>query len=195
MISPHIMGLDNDYLADLGKVPEDFLVPGDAIRSIQRGELDPDTPYALTAAFGGANINLDISSQLVDADHVVLSDPNLSTSIDLAGANINIFAEGELIQGDAFVLFVADDVSGAAEAVWNYPEGTTANQWTNQLVAGTGNRIIFGAGFIPGDCNGDGAVDANDLACVSSIPERDIVLGSIPDASRRPGWKRRCGIC
>ena len=32
---------------------------------------------------------------------------------------------------------------------------------------------------VPGDCNSDGVVDATDLACVSSIPERDIVLAEL----------------
>ena len=36
------------------------------------------------------------------------------------------------------------------------------------------------SGVVPGDCNGDGVVDASDLACVSTIEERDIVLASIP---------------
>ncbi len=33
---------------------------------------------------------------------------------------------------------------------------------------------------IPGDCNGDGAVDAGDLACVTTVEDRDIVLAAIP---------------
>ena len=31
----------------------------------------------------------------------------------------------------------------------------------------------------PGDCNGDGLVDAADLACVGDVPERDIVLDAL----------------
>ena len=33
---------------------------------------------------------------------------------------------------------------------------------------------------IPGDCDGDGAVGATDLACVSTIEDRDTVLAAIP---------------
>ena len=32
---------------------------------------------------------------------------------------------------------------------------------------------------LDGDCNGDGVVDAQDLACVGDIPERDIVLNAL----------------
>ena len=39
--------------------------------------------------------------------------------------------------------------------------------------------IQFG-GDLPGDCNGDGAVNAADLGCVGDIAERDIVLAAIP---------------
>ena len=39
--------------------------------------------------------------------------------------------------------------------------------------------IQFG-GELPGDCNGDGAVNAADLTCVGDIAERDIVLAAIP---------------
>jgi hypothetical protein len=37
-----------------------------------------------------------------------------------------------------------------------------------------------GSGLLPGDCNGDGVVDAGDLACVRTIDERDTVLAAIP---------------
>ena len=45
---------------------------------------------------------------------------------------------------------------------------------------GTG-EIIFGglAASVPGDCNGDGAVDAVDLQCVDSVETRDIVLAAL----------------
>jgi len=38
----------------------------------------------------------------------------------------------------------------------------------------------LGGIVLPGDCNGDGVVNAADLPCVSTIDERDIVLASIP---------------
>lgn len=37
-----------------------------------------------------------------------------------------------------------------------------------------------GGGDELGDCNGDGVVDKNDLACISTVEERDVVLASIP---------------
>ncbi len=38
---------------------------------------------------------------------------------------------------------------------------------------------VGGIIVVPGDCNGDGAVDALDLACVATIEERDIVLAAL----------------
>ena len=46
-------------------------------------------------------------------------------------------------------------------------------------VPGSVEYVLNLGGTVPGDCNGDGAVDAADLACVSDIAERDLVLGAL----------------
>jgi hypothetical protein len=40
-------------------------------------------------------------------------------------------------------------------------------------------RLTFVGGEVPGDCNGDGTVDAGDLTCVASVEDRDTVLAAI----------------
>ena len=45
-------------------------------------------------------------------------------------------------------------------------------------VENAGHVLNLG-GTVPGDCNGDGAINAADLTCVSDIAERDIVLGAL----------------
>jgi len=53
------------------------------------------------------------------------------------------------------------------------------------VIEGEPTRKITSIAFIPvqdallGDCNLDGVVDAADLECVATIPERDIVLGAL----------------
>ena len=41
-----------------------------------------------------------------------------------------------------------------------------------------GNCVAFSA-YRRGDCNGDGVIDAADLACVATIEERDTVLAAL----------------
>ena len=173
--------VDNLFLDDAGLTAGDFLVPAENFRSVERGAIES---VSLKAAMAGAEIGLDISSDLVDADHVVLLDANLSTEIDLAGATVvlnNI--GGDLVEGDSFVLFVADSVVGGADATFVYPEGTTAEDWTNELQLGTGNRVTFGgdvpvgcdaiaaeraAAGLTGDLNNDGQVSFPDFLTLNS---------------------------
>ena len=42
---------------------------------------------------------------------------------------------------------------------------------------GSVQYVLNLGGQTPGDCNGDGVVNAADLACVTTIPDRDVVLG------------------
>lgn len=172
---------DNVWLDDQGLTAGDFLVPAEAFRSVARGEIES---ISLKAAMAGAEIGLDISSDLVDADHVVLLDANLPTEIDLAGATVVVNnIGGDLVAGDSFVLFVADSVVGGADATFVYPEGTTADDWTNELQLGTGNRITFqgdipvvtcdsiaaerAAAGLTADLNNDGKVDFPDFLILS----------------------------
>jgi hypothetical protein len=59
----------------------------------------------------------------------------------------------------------------------------TAKRFDSTQNPVAGNRptltITFDGGLV-GDCNGDGLVDAADLACVTTIDERDVVLAAIP---------------
>lgn len=53
---------------------------------------------------------------------------------------------------------------------------------TGRLSHAGAGEIIFGGLTIvdlPGDCNGDGVVDASDLACVADIAQRDAVLEAL----------------
>ena len=53
---------------------------------------------------------------------------------------------------------------------------------TGRLSHGGTGEIIFGGlttVAVPGDCNGDGVVDASDLACVETIEDRDVILGAL----------------
>ena len=157
--------------------PTDYLVPEDALRSVTKGDIEE---IKLLSSFdAGTSLELDVSSALVDADHVILSDPAFTTEINLAGLVINVNAIDDLVAGDEFVLFVADSVTGAADATFNLPGGSE-NWDISQLLDDddSTNRIRFTGGLgVAGDCNGDGVVNAADLACVGDIPERDTVLG------------------
>lgn len=169
---------------DASFAPADYAVPTDRLRSVTRGDIDT---AMLVASFDGAEINLEVSSSLLDADRLSLLDPSLSTVLDLSGATINVTAlNGEtLSQGDQWVLFAADSVVGLDQAVFNVPDGMDVTG----LLAGTTNRIAFGqpatggtppdpgpdtggnpdppAG-VPGDLNGDGAVGFPDFLILSN---------------------------
>ncbi len=56
------------------------------------------------------------------------------------------------------------------------PDGTRLDGFENHDGGLSGYVLSFVPPGLDGDCNGDGVVDAQDLACVSDIPERDIVL-------------------
>ena len=72
---------------DLGILAEDFAVPSDKLRSVERGEV---SGVALKAAFDGSTLDLEVSSAFRDSDKVVLRDANFETTIDATGATINI---------------------------------------------------------------------------------------------------------
>ena len=169
---PNMMPINstqNNTIGDEGNTAENYLVPADKLRSVARGDI---TGIELVSAFAGADVTVDVSSDLVDADHYVLTDANFPTVIDLAGANIILNnVGGDLQAGDSFVPFVADTVQGGEAANYVYPDGDPSN-WTNQLELGTGDRIIYNGGIVvdPLDNNGDGMVDAADLggACAAN---------------------------
>ena len=65
---------------------------------------------------------------------------------------------------------------------------TTAYDWADPTSSGGfpskaaslwGQMIAAPVPVLPGDCNGDGVLDASDLACVGSVEERDAVLGAL----------------
>ena len=128
-----------------GFAAADYAVPSDKLRSVSReGDIED---AMLVAGFEGAVLNLEVSSAFLDADRVVLQDPSLTTVIDLTGATINILAlDGEqLTEGDQWVLFAADSVIGLDAATITAPSGMDIGA----LVAGTSNRITFGASTPP----------------------------------------------
>ncbi len=49
----------------------------------------------------------------------------------------------------------------------------------NKAASGWGQMIAAPVPALPGDCNGDGVLDASDLACVGSVEERDAVLAAL----------------
>ncbi len=161
-----------------GFAPEDYVVPVSRLRSVERGDI---ASLSLTSNFAeGTEINLDVSSALLNADLVFLRDPVFDTEINLSGLTINVNAIDELTPGDQFVLFDADSVTGLDAATFNLSGGDEL--WDIQgLIDGTTNRITFTGVIppVPGDCNDDRLVDAADLVCVSTIDDRDIVLEAL----------------
>ena len=161
------------FREDIGFIPEDYAVPSDALRSVERGDVES---IELRSAFDGATLNLEVSSAFRDSDRINLSDDNFTTEINLAGATVNITAlDGEeLVAGDQWVLFNADSVVGFDEATFNLEGG--ADMWDlSGLIAGTTNRITYmgeggeptcadiAATRTPGDADGVNGVDFIDF--------------------------------
>ena len=160
---PDIGSFNSAYLQGEGKTFEDFLVPANKMRTVARGALGS---VGLQAALDGATVNLEVSSDLVDADHVQLRNANFSTTLDVSGATVNVSVlGGDLVVGDEFVLFDASTITGQSGVNWNLPGGN--DKWdVSGFSAGTTNRIKYTGGLTdPLDCNGDGSVTIADADC------------------------------
>lgn len=55
------------------------------------------------------------------------------------------------------------------------PDGRLSNGAMGEIMFSDSSFVVD----VPGDCNGDGTLDAGDLACVGDIAERDAVLSAI----------------
>ena len=98
------------------------------------------------------------------------ANPGASALAEINPSGSTIFANGtEITLGPIFT------VGGRQDLLFQF---TTVNG--DQVITGTVEYGELGGMMIPGDCNGDGAVNAADLQCVSTIDERDIVLAAIP---------------
>ena len=160
---PHVASFNNEFIQDEGQTFEDYLVPADALRSVTRGNI---TGVELQSALNGATVNIKVSSDLVDADHVQLRSAQFPTQLDVNGATVNVSVlGGPLVPGDKFVPFDADTIIGQSGVIWNLPGGN--DKWDlSGFAAGTTNRIIYTGGLTnPLDCNGDGSVTIADADC------------------------------
>lgn len=168
------------FSEDIGALPEDYAVPSENLRAVERGDVES---VALKSSFDGATLDLEVSSAFRDSDRINLADPNFDTEISLAGATINISAlDGEaLVDGDQWVLFNADAVVGFEGATFNLEGG--ADAWDmSGLMAGTTNRITYVGGGstggdtcadiaatrLAGDADGDGSVGFLDFLALAN---------------------------
>ena len=158
----------------------EFTLTNDQLRAILPGEILSGTSTASLDA--GREYVIEVNSELLRSDLISVDDPGggTVTKLDLTGAIIRVVADGELKPGDQWVILGADELlgEGTVEIVFDDPAQWDISALTNDGLFG--HRITFTGGSVPGDCNGDGVVDAADLSCVSTIDERDIVLAAIP---------------
>ena len=142
-------------IANLSRFIEAPEITGYAVRS-ESGSLTVDSWVGL--ADGGQA-----------GDGWVEANPSSEHIAELNLQDSSTFSNGTLISlGNIFA------TDGQQDLLFEY---TTIG---GELLRGT---VQYGAiptvGDLPGDCNGDGVIDAADLACVGDIAERDIVLQAL----------------
>ena len=123
------------------------------------------TGYSILSESG--SLSADTWTSLADSGAEGWGEANPRTDA-LAELNLDgsqLFSTGTVIQ---LGQILAD--GGSQDLVFEY---ATVNE---EVLLGT---VEYGSvgGDLPGDCNGDGVVDATDLACVATIQDRDTVLG------------------
>ena len=156
---PHndvVLVVDEDGVFIQNQSTQDVTINGYAVVS-QSGALDPGawTSFASTdTTFTEAN---------AANNHI--------TELNLSGSRVLEATSGAIPLGPIFT-------SGSEKDLTFMVNIAGVGPYTG-LVEYDDGVIQFG-GDLPGDCNGDGAVNAADLACVGDIAERDIVLAAIP---------------
>ena len=127
--------LDNEVIADPLAVMDDpsLLVPQSHTRSKLPGEV---TELQQSAKIGGGpEYTMQVSSDLLDSDHIVFFDGTL----DVTGLTINVEADGDLVEGDSWVLLVGSDVVGMDSVTYNFADPSA---W-DLSQAGTTGRITY----------------------------------------------------
>ena len=136
------------------------------------------------------------SAQTGDAtwDHASFSSSDWTTPggdfIDTASDTISVARNGRYTWGSGGTLtsdvqlWLDDPIQNFGWIlIGNEPVSRSAKRFDSREAPRAANRPTLTISFdvsLFGDCNGDGVVDAADLACVSTIEERDIVLAAIP---------------
>ena len=93
------------------------------------------------------------------------ANPTSSTLAELNGTDAQVFEEGTRLSiGSIFTPGSSQDLS------FQYSTLTGVQFGTVEYITGDS---------LPGDCNGDGVLDAGDLACVQTIEDRDLVLAAL----------------
>ncbi len=146
---------------------------------------------------GGGGIatgDFSIDKELPDTKHYAVVYDSDGTPVS-GGPLISVYADGELMVETSTSIQLSDindvnnwlgrsnwtndaNLEGSFDEFRIYDYALTNDEALGNFEAGpdTLNVILV----VPGDCNGDGVVDAGDLACVSTIEDRDIVLAAIP---------------
>ncbi len=157
-------GLDASQ-RDMFLIPPDhlrYVIPSVIISGTARATLETGTDE------GAVNYVMNVSSDLLDSDHIIVRNPGgaVVTQLDVTDATIAIEAQGDLVAGDEWVLFGADELIGEETITWVVDDPTL---WDFRGLSNDGDdahRIMY-TGFIeygPLDNNGDGVVDGGDLA-------------------------------
>jgi hypothetical protein len=143
-----------------------------AIANLSRFIGSPDlTSYAVRSASGA--INTDSWTSFADTGAAgegwTEANPTNNHIAELNLENTKAMSNGTVLElGNIF------SSGGEQDLLFEY---TTLD---GQLFRGTVQYgAIPGVGMLPGDCNGDGQVNADDLSCVGDITERDVVLAAL----------------
>ena len=153
---------------------EELIVPNSHLRSKIPGEMLSAEVIATVDLMNEYEIQ--VSSRFLASDILFINNPDpeqVTAVIDISGATFHIESVGELIPGDTWVIFGVEKVVGIDNATLNF---ANPDEWDlSQLGSG---RITFKLETNPGDCNGDGVVDAADLACACAAGVLDGVLAA-----------------
>ena len=148
-----------------------YLIPPENLRATVPGDITSGTAKATLQTGteeGAVNYVMNVSSDLLDSDHIIVRDPGgaVVTQLDVTDATIAIEAHGDLVAGDEWVLFGADELIGEETITWVVDDPT---MWDFSGLSNDGegaHRIKYTGGITndPLDNNGDGVVDGGDLA-------------------------------
>lgn len=129
---------------------------------------------------GGEIFALGVSMPATEGEIAVMNLHGGTFNVGLARGGLTL-QEGALIDITEGQLILEGDQSGLIDD-YIFFEWIVAYGGTGDVVISVDDfftTVTATGGFPSGDCNGDGVIDAADLACVATIEERDTVLATL----------------